>query len=184
MCYLQQDLPQLAFNRLYDTERAVTLPGIHTIGYEGATIEDLIATLKGAGVTRVIDIRSSPYSRRPEFSKDELAVALSLYEIAYEHIRQLGNPPAGREAVRAGHMAAYREIFDAHLNSADGRKGLQQALALAAQETVCLLCLEKSASHCHRMMVADRMSASSGFEVVHLKVAAKQAHPGQASFSF
>lgn len=162
----------------------MTLPKIHTIGYEGASVEDLVATLKTAGIVRLIDIRSSPYSRRHEFSKEEISATLSKYGIAYDHIRELGNPSAGREAARAGHMAAYREIFAAHLASAEGRKGLNRALALAAKETVCLLCLEKSASHCHRMMVAERMRAMSGQDVVHLTVEKRQAHPGQASFAF
>lgn len=157
---------------------------IHTIGYEGAAIEDLIAVLKAAGITRLIDIRHSPYSRRPEFSKDELRAALSEYGLSYSHIRELGNPPAGREAARAGHMTAYREVFTAHLEGPDGRKGLGEALSLAAKETVCLLCLEKSASHCHRSMVAARISAISGQEIVDLRAQVKQAHPAQQVFGF
>lgn len=162
----------------------MTLPTLYTIGYEGASIEDLLATLKAAAIARLIDIRESPYSRRPEFSREELAAALADYGIAYEHIRELGNPPAGREAARAGHMAAYREIFTAHLNGADGRKGLERALAAAANQRVCLLCFEKSAAHCHRSMVVSRIEAMAAREVVHLRVAAGQAHPAQTAFEF
>ena len=162
----------------------MTLPDIFTIGYEGAAIEDLIATLRAAGVTRLVDIRHSPYSQRQEFSKDELAAALAGYGIAYEHIRELGNPPAGREAARAGHMAAYREIFAAHLDSAEGRVGLNSLLTRAAGEPVCMLCFERSASHCHRSMVAGRLETLSGHAIVHLKVTARQPHPAQGSFGF
>jgi uncharacterized protein (DUF488 family) len=162
----------------------VSLPNIFTIGYEGSAVEDLIATLKAAGVARLIDVRHSPYSQRPEFSRDELASALAAHGIAYEHVRELGNPPPGREAARAGHMAAYREIFTAHLDSADGQTGLARVLALAAQERVCLMCFEKSSSHCHRSMVAARLETLSGQEVVNLRVAARQPHPSQGSFSF
>lgn len=162
----------------------MALPAIYTIGYEGASLEGLIATLKSAGVQRLLDIRESPYSRRQEFSKDELCAALEDYGIAYQHIRELGNPPSGREAARAGHMAAYREIFSAHLDSAEGREGLKRALEAAANETVCLLCFEKAPSHCHRSMVIDRMTARSGQDVVHLRVSPKQAHPAQTAFNF
>jgi len=162
----------------------VTLPTIHTIGYEGAAIEDLIATLKSAGITRLLDIRDSPYSRRPEFSKDALAAAMADYGIAYEHIRELGNPPAGRQAARAGHMAAYREIFNGHLDGPEGQKGLERALTRAAEESVCLLCFEKSANHCHRSIVTARLQTLSDHEVVHLRVGGKQAHPSQGAFEF
>ncbi len=160
----------------------MTFPKIHTIGYEGAAVEDLIATLKRAGVTRIIDVREWPHSRRAEFSIEELAAALDEFGIAYTHIRELGNPPAGRQAARAGHAASFREIFAAHLDGAGARKGLDRAFAYAAGEAVCLLCLEKAPSHCHRSMIADRMSAISGQEVVNLRVAAKQAHPAQNAF--
>jgi uncharacterized protein (DUF488 family) len=86
----------------------VALPKIHTIGYEGASIEDLVASLRSAGVTRLVDARQSPYSRRAEFSKDELSASLAEYGIAYTHIRELGNPPAGREAAHSGHNAVFR----------------------------------------------------------------------------
>ncbi len=162
----------------------MTLPNIFTIGYEGASVEDLIATLKAAGVSHLIDIRESPYSRRHEFSREELAGALAEYGLAYTHIGELGNPPAGREAARAGHMAVYREIFTAHLNGPDGRKGLERVLSLAAAEPVCMMCFEKSASHCHRSMVAARLEPMSGVSVEHLRVHARQAHPAQGAFEF
>ena len=60
----------------------MALPKIHTIGYEGASIEDLVASLRSAGVTRLIDARQSPYSRRPEFSKDEPSARLAEYAAA------------------------------------------------------------------------------------------------------
>ncbi len=164
--------------------QAVTLPDIHTIGYEGAAIEDLISTLARAGITRLLDIRELPYSKRGEFSADELRAALADYGIAYTHIRTLGNPPAGREAARAGHAAAFREIFSAHLNGPDGRAGLEKALAFAANEAVCLLCLEKSPAHCHRSMVAARLNALSGQAIVNLRIQHRNAHPAQNAFEF
>ena len=162
----------------------MALPNIYTIGYEGAAVEDLIATLKQAGVTRVLDIREVPYSRRQEFSTDAIAAVLGQYGIAYTHIRELGNPQAGREAARMGHAAAFREIFTAHLDSRDGQNGLSRALTLAAKEPVCLLCMEKAPAHCHRSMVAAKMHEASVQEIIHLHVARKIAHPGQAAFDF
>lgn len=163
---------------------AMALPNIYTIGYEGTAPEDLIATLKQSGVTRVLDVREVPYSRRQEFSSEALATALAAYGIAYTHIRELGNPPAGREAARAGHAAVFREIFTAHLAGRDGQRGLEKALAFAKEEPVCLLCMEKAPVHCHRSMVTAKMHETSGQEIVHLHIPRRIAHPAQTSFDF
>jgi uncharacterized protein (DUF488 family) len=157
---------------------------LYTIGYEGASVETLVTALKDAGVTRVLDIRYSPYSRRDEFSQDALAPALAAYGIAYTHIRALGNPPEGREAARLGHMAAYREVLGNHLKREEGQGGLREALGFAEKETVCLMCLERAARNCHRSMVADALAALGAFEVEHLQTNRKAAHPAQAAFDF
>lgn len=162
----------------------VTGPRIFTIGYEGADVLALITALRSAGVFRVIDVRHSPYSRRPEFSKDELRAALGDYGIAYTHIEMLGNPPAGREAARAGHIASYKSIYTAHLDSSDGRKGMAKLIELARQAPICMLCLEKSASHCHRGMIAEKYESLTGEPVEHLRVTASAPHPGQHAFDF
>ncbi len=157
---------------------------IFTIGYEGATRESLIAALKAAGVTHLADIRHSPYSKRPEFCIEELSAALQAYGLAYSHIRALGNPPLGREAARAGHMAAYREIFTRHLDGPEGSRGLEEVIALACRERVCLLCLEKSAGHCHRGLVAARLESICGVRITHLRAGARTTHPSQGAFGF
>ena len=157
---------------------------LSTIGYEGTSVEELVAALKAAGVVRLIDIRYSPYSRRAAFSHEALRASVEAYGIVYTHIRELGNPPAGREAARLGHRAAYREIFMAHLDGAEGQIGLRKALALAQTEPSCLLCLERNHRHCHRSMVAERLAALGGFAVEHLTTDRKSSHPGQSAFDF
>lgn len=157
---------------------------LYTIGYEGASVETLVAALKEAGATRILDIRYSPWSRRDEFSQDALIPALAAYGIAYTHIKALGNPPEGREAARVGHMAAYREVMGNHLKGPDGQAGLQEALDLATHEAVCLLCLERAARHCHRSIVAEALATMGGFEVAHLQTNRKAPHPAQAAFDF
>jgi uncharacterized protein (DUF488 family) len=157
---------------------------LYTIGYEGASVETLVASLKEAGVMRVLDIRYSPYSRRDAFSQDALAPALASYGIAYTPIKALGHPPAGREAARVGHMAAYREVMASHLGSVEGQDGLREAADFATREGVCLLCLERAPRSCHRSIVADALAAMNGFEVEHLQTSRKTAHPAQTAFDF
>lgn len=67
-----------------------TRPGlrIFTIGYEGTTQPDLIAALMAAGVERLIDVRAVPLSRKPGFSKTNLASGLREAGIDYVHLRR------------------------------------------------------------------------------------------------
>ena len=41
-------------------------------------------------------------------------------------------------------------------------------MALAAATPSCLLCFERDPNTCHRLIVADRMAAEAGFQIVHL----------------
>jgi uncharacterized protein (DUF488 family) len=157
---------------------------LYTIGYEGASVAELVGALQAACVSRLIDIRYSPYSRRKAFCREELAPALAAYSIAYTHLRALGNPPAGREAARLGHRAVYREIFGAHLDGGNAQAELRQVLEAAAREPVCLMCLERAPRQCHRTMVAERLAQMASLEVKHLQISHKTAHPGQSTFDF
>jgi len=68
------------------------MTGLWTIGYEGAALEDFLDTLRQAGVTKILDVREIPISRRKGFSKTVLEQALSGYDIDYQHELRLGSP--------------------------------------------------------------------------------------------
>ena len=76
---------------------AKRLSGLTTIGYEGASLPAFLATLKDAGVTRLLDIRELPISRRKGFSKTPLSQALAGVGIEYQHERALGAPRSIRQ---------------------------------------------------------------------------------------
>lgn len=142
-----------------------------TIGYEGADINDFLATLAKAGVERVIDIRELPISRRKGFAKRALSSALEKAGIEYFHLKELGDPKPGRDAARNGDFATFRRIFSAHLEAQETKQALNEALKLSAESKSCLLCYERDPHYCHRMMVASVMSDLDEFEIVHLGVA-------------
>ena len=73
---------------------------LFTIGYEKARLGDVVATLAAAGIATLIDVRDRPISRRPGFSKHQLAAAVEAVGIGYIHLQALGTPPEGREAGR------------------------------------------------------------------------------------
>jgi uncharacterized protein (DUF488 family) len=143
---------------------------LYTIGYEKARQAGLIAALKAAGVETLIDVRDRPLSRRPGFSKNQLAAALEEAGIRYVGIRALGTPPEGREANHKRQWEKFWSIVDAKLATAEAELALHQAGAIAAESPSCLLCYCGDPYTCHRSRVADMLTARHGFEVRHLGV--------------
>jgi uncharacterized protein (DUF488 family) len=143
---------------------------LFTIGYEGSDLDDFLATLVAYRVARVIDIRELPLSRKQGFSKSALSDALAARDIAYVHIKPLGDPKPGREAARRGEFAAFRKIYRKHLNGPDAQAGLDFAARLAGERASCLLCFERIPAHCHRTIVAKALCEKAGFALVHLEV--------------
>ena len=89
---------------------------ILTIGYEGTSLADFLATLKAAGVQRLLDIRELPISRRKGFSKSALSKALAETGIAYCHERALGSPREIRYRLREdGDLARFFSDFREYL---------------------------------------------------------------------
>jgi uncharacterized protein (DUF488 family) len=139
-----------------------------TIGYERATLPEVIGRLKAAGVEVVIDVRAVAASRRPGFSKRMLAASLADAGMDYVHLRALGTPKAGREAARKGRVAEMRAIFEGHLAEPAAQAELAQATEIARGRRSALLCYEAAACGCHRAVVAERIRETLACDVVDL----------------
>ena len=119
-------------------------PRLLTIGYEGCTIEDVLAELKAARVGLLIDVRAMPRSRKPGFSKRQLAAGLDEQGIAYVHLQGLGTPKPGRDAVRAGHPERMEPIFREHMTLGPrAGRSWRRRRRWRAKRRVCLLCFEQ-----------------------------------------
>lgn len=127
---------------------------LYTIGYEGTTVDAVVAALRLADVQHLLDVRAVPQSRKPGFSKRLLGGTLAASGIEYTHLRGLGTPKAGRDAVRHGDVAAMRRIFMAHMETPEAQFDLARAGEIARGRRVCLLCFERDHAHCHRSIVA------------------------------
>ena len=136
----------------------MTLP-LATIGYEATTVDRVVAALAEAGVAHLIDVRAVPLSRKPGFSKRQLAAALDGAGIRYSNLRGLGTPKAGRDAARRGDTATMHRIFRAHMETPEAQADLGLAVEIARAAPACLLCFERDARHCHRTLVAEAMAA-------------------------
>jgi uncharacterized protein (DUF488 family) len=143
---------------------------ILTIGYEGASVEDFLATLKAAGVQRLLDIRELPISRRKGFSKNALSAAVREAGIEYSHERSLGSPRHIRHRLREdGDLARFFRDFREYLAT---QRTLLDTLARTTAGTLALLCYERNHAECHRSVVADALASRAQSTIRHLIVSA------------
>jgi len=128
---------------------------LFTIGYEKAKPDAVLSELKRAKIDLLVDTRAVAASRRPGFSKRQLAAALDEAGIAYIHLQKLGTPAQGRQAARAGDFEALWRIYDKHSKTAEAQDALGELLALIKSgKRVCLLCYERDPNECHRSRIA------------------------------
>jgi uncharacterized protein (DUF488 family) len=143
---------------------------LFTIGYEKARLADVVATLTAADVATLIDVRDRPQSRRPGFSKRQLAAAVEEAGMRYLGLPALGTPPEGRLAGRRGDWPRFWDIVEARLASAEAELAFAEAGRTATQNASCLLCYEADWRSCHRKRVGEILAARHGFLLRHLTV--------------
>jgi uncharacterized protein (DUF488 family) len=129
-------------------------------------VPEFIASLRDAGVERVIDVRALPLSRRPGFSKSPLRAALEEAGIEYLHLKALGTPADGRAAARAGRHQDLERIYAGQLELPEAMMQSAQMLELAREKPTALMCMERNPAECHRTLLLEAVAPDA--EVVHL----------------
>jgi uncharacterized protein (DUF488 family) len=128
---------------------------IKTIGHSTHSIERFVELLKNGGVALLIDVRSTPWSRRhPQFGKERLAKRLEAQGIGY----------AWEGAALGGKGDAYNTVA----TRASFTEALDRVIERANTTTVCLMCAEKEPLDCHRTVLVSRRLAERGVAVEHL----------------
>jgi uncharacterized protein (DUF488 family) len=138
--------------------KAIKTPIIKTIGHSNHAIERFVELLKAGGVELLVDVRSTPYSRRfPQFGRERLAARLALAGILYRYEgAALGGKP--KDGGSYDELAARADFVDA----------LGRLIAGAADTTLCLMCAEKEPLDCHRTVLVARRLAERGAAIEHL----------------
>jgi uncharacterized protein (DUF488 family) len=143
---------------------------LFTIGYEQTPVESVLEELERTGVKLLVDVRAVASSRRPGFSKNQLAAGLDKRGIAYLHLRGLGTPKDGREAARSGKFETLHKIYAKHLKTAQAREELDELAALVRKSgPVCILCYERDHRHCHRQWIAEIIEEREVVKVENLE---------------
>jgi uncharacterized protein (DUF488 family) len=142
---------------------------LFTIGYEQTPPKAVLDELENAGVKLLVDVRAVASSRRPGFSKNQLAAGLDERGIAYLHLRGLGTPKDGREAARSGDMKGLERIYAKHLKTPQTKEELDELSSLVQKSgPVCILCYERDHEHCHRKWIAEIIADRDGVKIENL----------------
>jgi uncharacterized protein (DUF488 family) len=142
---------------------------VYTVGHGARPIEEFIALLSGAGIERLVDVRTAPGSRKhPQFGKDALASALAERGIAYEWEPAFGGFRKARAGSRHGALRSggFRGYAD-HMETEEFRETRERLIATSAKAATAVMCAESLWWRCHRRMLADALVAA-GCEVRHL----------------
>jgi uncharacterized protein (DUF488 family) len=142
---------------------------LFTIGYEQARPAAVLDEITGAGIDILVDVRAVAASRRPGFSKRQLAAALDDKGVGYIHLQKLGTPAEGRHAARAGDYEALWTVFDKHVRSAPAQAELGELINLVKSgKRICLLCYCRDPAHCHRSRVSALVKKQAGVAIEDL----------------
>jgi uncharacterized protein (DUF488 family) len=140
-----------------------------TLGHGTAPAEELVALLHGAGVERLVDVRTAPGSRRPHVRREAMAGWLGAAGVAYRWEPELGgfrrtDPGSVNTALR---HPAFRGYAD-YLRTPPFWAALDRLLAEAAEAPTVAMCSETLWWRCHRRLLADAAVLVRGTEVLHL----------------
>jgi uncharacterized protein (DUF488 family) len=141
-----------------------------TVGHGTLTEDRLGALLTGAGVERLIDVRTAPGSRRhPHVSRAALEVWLPGLDIAYSWEPRLGGwrKPRPDSLNTALHNDSFRGYAD-YMRTPPFWEALDQVLLAAAEHRTAVMCSEAVYWRCHRRLIADGAELGRGTRVQHL----------------
>jgi uncharacterized protein (DUF488 family) len=117
---------------------------LSTIGYEAATLAEVIARLRAAGVEVVVDVRAVAASRRAGFSKTVLRASLRP-RASPTSTCGARHPQAGAGGGRRGRITEMEAIFAEHMRTPEAQDALALAVAIARERPAALLCFEACA---------------------------------------
>ena len=141
------------------------MPELLTVGHGNLALDVLIGNLRGAGVGRLVDVRSTPYSRwHPQFNRKSIEAASESAGIAYEWEPALGGRPD-----------------DPALRTADGQpdyalmaqhppflEAVERLIATAEATPTAIMCSEGRPERCHRTLLVAPALLARGASVRHL----------------
>ena len=142
-----------------------------TFGHGTLTQEDIARLVAGAGLERVVDVRTTPKSRRhPWVWREEMERWLQPESgAAYEWAPQLGgrrktSPQSHNIALR---HPAFRGYAD-YMETPPFREALHSLVESLAEKRTAIMCSETLWWRCHRRLISDACVLLYSVDVQHL----------------
>jgi len=142
---------------------------LFTIGYEGRDMVEFIQYLTTLNISRLIDVRELPLSRKNGFSKSQLRKILEMHNIEYIHMKELGSPSTIRHQLKRDNN--YHNFFLRYLKHIeDNPESIEKLYEYLFDKVSCLMCFERSAKYCHRSIIAEKIKLYNGrkIDVIHI----------------
>jgi uncharacterized protein (DUF488 family) len=138
-------------------------PDVFTIGHSTRTLEAFVDLLRAHGVTRVVDVRTIPRSRRnPQFNREDLAQSLHGRKIHYTHLAALGGlRHARKDSLNTGWQNASFRGFADYMQTGEFEEGIGKLIELAGNERLAVMCAEAVPWRCHRSLIGDALLVRS-----------------------
>lgn len=148
------------------------IPQVLTVGHSTHPIDEFLELLHGAGVTRIVDVRTLPGSRHnPQFNEENLGPSLEAGGIAYVREQQLGGLRKGSGVAPEVNGFWDNQSFHRYADYALGpefAEGLDRLIAMTtASQLPAIMCSEAVWWRCHRRIIADYLLARD-VPVAHL----------------
>jgi uncharacterized protein (DUF488 family) len=138
-----------------------------SVGHSNYDWPMFLSLLRGAGVTAVADVRSSPYSGRyPHFSREPLIHELNREGIGYVF---LGDLLGGRPAQPSLYDEDGRVNYERVRRTREFQRGLEQLTHSQDGDTIAFLCSEEDPLDCHRGLMIAPALCERGFAPHHLR---------------
>ena len=143
---------------------------LYTIGHSTRTLDELVAALKGHGITTLVDIRAFPMSRRlPHFNRESLEAELPKRGIRYIWMKELGGhrKKIRQDSPNTGlRNDSFRNYAD-YMLTPEFAAAIARLLEIADEGPTAYMCAERVYFQCHRMLVSDYLTAH-GHTVLHI----------------
>ena len=141
------------------------MPEITTVGHGTLVLDVLIGNLRRAGVERLVDVRSTPYSRwHPQFNRKSLEAASEAAGIAYEWEPALGGRPEDPTLRTPDGDPDYERMAQ----HPPFLEAIERLLAAAEGTRTAIMCSEGAPERCHRTLLVAPALLARGASIRHL----------------